>query len=192
VRGSLDQPVRVRQAQDHVYLECMLQVVFLTRHTGLVTAAIELIPMALTTALDLENHQHRHMALTTARYTGPARLMPPSAVSSAPSEEPAAFGEEPLERGAFGEEPLERGASGEEHAQPRAPPLQKAGRTPSGESLEGMLEGLRDVEDETLRDDTLSIIEVPGKGEDDTLSVDLDVLTPGDLISLYGDGFVLH
>lgn len=182
MRGSLDQPVRVRQAQDHVYLECMLQVVFLTRHTGLVTAAIELIPMALTTALVLENHQHRQMALTTARYTGPARLMPPSAVSSAPREEPAAFGEEPLERG----------ASGEEHAPPRAPPLQKAGRTPSGESLEGMLEGLRDVEDETLRDDTLSIIEVPGKGEDDTLSVDLDVLTPGDLISLYGDGFVLH
>jgi len=178
----------------------MLQVVFLTRHTGLVTAAIELIPMALTTALDLENHQHRQMALTTARYTGPARLMPPSAVSSAPREEPAAFGEEPLERGASGEEhapprapPLQKaGRTPSEHAPPRAPPLQKAGRTPSGESLEGMLEGLRDVEDETLRDDTLSIIEVPGKGEDDTLSVDLDVLTPGDLISLYGDGFVLH
>ena len=174
MRSSLDKPVRVRQAQaqaqDHGYLECMLQVVFLTRHTGLVTAAIELIPMTLTTALVVEEHQHRHMALTTARSTGPARLMPPSAVSSAPREEPALR---------------------EEHAPPRAPPLPEAGRTPSGESLEGMLEGLRDVEDETLRDDTLSIIEVPGKGEDDTLSVDLDVLTPGDLISLYGDGFVL-
>lgn len=179
MRSSLDQPVRVRQAQDHVYLECMLQVVFLTRHTGLVTAAIELIPMMPTTALVLEKHQHRQMALTTARSTGAARLMPPSAVSSAPREEP-----------------LERGAFGEEHAPPRAPPHQEAGRTPvttlSGESLEGMLEGFRDVEDDTLRDDTLSIIEVPGKGEDDTLSVDLDVLTPGDLISLYGDGFVLH
>ena len=185
MRSSLDKPVRVRQAQaqaqDHGYLECMLQVVVLTRHTGLVTAAIELIPMTLTTALVVEEHQHRHMALTTARSTGPARLMPPSAVSSAPREEPAAFGEEPLERG----------ASGEEHAPPRAPPLQKTARTPSGESLEGMLEGLRDVEDDMLRDDRLSIIEVPAKGEDDTLSVDLDVLTPGDLISLYGDGFVL-
>ena len=167
MRSSLDKPVRVRQAQaqaqDHGYLECMLQVVFLTRHTGLVTAAIELIPMALTTALDVEEHTHRPVALTIARSTVPVRLMPPSA-------------------------PREELAFGKEHA----PPLSEAGQTPSGESLECMLEGLRDVEDDMLRDDRLSIIEVPAKGEDDTLSVDLDVLTPGDLISLYGDGFVLH
>ena len=179
--------MRVRQAQaqaqDHGYLECMLQVVFLTRHTGLVTAAIELIPMTLTTALVVEEHQHRHMALTTARSTGPARLMPPSAVSSAPREEPALREEHAP--------PRAPAAFGEEREPPRAPPLPEAGRTPSGESLEGMLEGLRDVEDDMLRDDRLSIIEVPAKGEDDTLSVDLDVLTPGDLISLYGDGFVL-
>ena len=158
MRGSLDQPVRVRQAHSgYGYLECMLQVVFLTRHTGLVTAAIELIPMALTTALDVEEHTHRPVALTIARSTVPVRLMPPSA-------------------------PREEHAFGKEHA----PPLSEAGQTPSGESLECMLEGLRDVED-----DTLSPIEVPDKGDDDTLSVDLDALTSGDLISLYGDGFVL-